>query len=157
MLAKDSKGKSATKETDLSELRNLIEQQSKEIQALTDQVNHLAQVIESCHSAAAAPAQASPTPVTQQQPVTESTTPAPSISGTAAAEAAGTHIVTKGETLTSIAKHNKVTVGDLLKVNKIADDRKLQIGQTLIIPTPTPIPSASATPTDNPQEKKETH
>jgi LysM repeat protein len=46
--------------------------------------------------------------------------------------------VTKGETLTSIAKHYKLTVGDLLKVNKIENDRMLQIGQTLVIPTPAP-------------------
>jgi len=69
------------------------------------------------------------------------------ISGTGSPETPGTHIVTKGETLTSIAKHYKITLGDLLKVNKIENDRMLQIGQTLVIPTPAPA--------DNPQEKKE--
>ena len=51
------------------------------------------------------------------------------------AASAVTHVVAKGETLTVIAKRYKVGVADLLKVNKITDERKLQIGQTLTIPT----------------------
>jgi len=49
--------------------------------------------------------------------------------------AGNTHIVARGETLTSIAKQHSVTVSDLQKANHIENDRKLQIGQTLIIPT----------------------
>ncbi|MEJ7703234.1 MAG: LysM domain-containing protein [Geodermatophilaceae bacterium] len=42
---------------------------------------------------------------------------------------------TKGETLTSIAKAHKVGVEDLQKFNHIENDRALQIGQTIMIPT----------------------
>jgi len=54
-----------------------------------------------------------------------------------------THIVARGETLTSIAKMYKVTVDELQKANHIEDGRKLQAGQTITIPT-------SATPTPTP-------
>ncbi len=45
------------------------------------------------------------------------------------------HMVVKGETLSSIAAHYKVKVAALEKLNHITDDRKLQVGQKLIIPT----------------------
>src|SRR2546427_2788680 len=55
-----------------------------------------------------------------------------------------THIVARGETLTSIAKMYKVTVDELQKANHIEDGRKLQAGQTIVIPSsPSPAPSAS--------------
>ena len=67
----------------------------------------------------------------------------PSAANAAAAVAAGssphpaganTHIVTRGETLTSIAKLYKVSVEELQNANHIEDGRKLQAGQTIIIP-----------------------
>ena len=70
-----------------------------------------------------------------------------------AAPASGNaHVVTKGETLTSIAKANKVGVQELQKFNHIENDRALQIGQTIMIPnagaaSPTASPSP-ATPND---------
>src|SRR5438552_14686826 len=54
-----------------------------------------------------------------------------------------THTVTRGETLTSIAKMYKVGVEELQKFNQIEDGRKLQAGQTIIIP-PSPAPTPSA-------------
>jgi LysM repeat protein len=77
----------------------------------------------------------------------ESPTPAPSAS-TAVTEApkpqrGNTHVVAKGETLTSIAKMHKVTVEELQKFNHIENDRKLQIGQTIMIPPPA---NSSASP-----------
>ena len=78
-------------------------------------------------------------------------TPSPSPGTTSAAEApkptaqsGNTHVVAKGETLTSIAKMHKVTVEELQKFNHIENDRKLQIGQTIMIPPPSgtsPAPS----------------
>ncbi|MEO5720388.1 MAG: LysM peptidoglycan-binding domain-containing protein [Chthoniobacterales bacterium] len=78
-------------------------------------------------------------------------TPAPAAPATAAATPAApgsenAHVVTKGETLTSIAKAYKVGVTELQKFNHIENDRGLQIGQTIMIPTaggasPTPAPS----------------
>jgi len=58
--------------------------------------------------------------------------------------AGNTHIVARGETLTSIAKMYKVTVDELQQANHIEDGRKLQAGQTISIPasaTPTPTPA----------------
>lgn len=54
-----------------------------------------------------------------------------------------THTVARGETLTSIAKMRGVTVSELQKANHIENDRKLQIGQTIIIPTAAPTSSPS--------------
>jgi LysM repeat protein len=59
------------------------------------------------------------------------------------------HIVARGETLTSIAKMYNVSVTELQKFNHIENDRKLQIGQTLAIPgsgVPSPSPSPSTSP-----------
>ena len=56
------------------------------------------------------------------------------------------HVVAKGETLTSIAKMHKVTVEELQKFNHIENDRKLQIGQTIMIPAS----SAASSPTPAP-------
>ena len=78
--------------------------------------------------------------------------PAETSAATAAAEVprtenGNTHIVARGETLTSIAKMHNVSVSELQKFNHIENDRKLQIGQTLIIPgTGAATPSPSATP-----------
>jgi LysM repeat protein len=59
-----------------------------------------------------------------------------------------THTVARGETLTSIAKMYKVSVDELQKANNIEDGRKLQAGQTIVIPgQPSPAPSGSP-PTD---------
>jgi LysM repeat protein len=58
-----------------------------------------------------------------------------------------THTVARGETLTSIAKMYKVSIDELQKANNIEDGRKLQAGQTIVIPTPAPpVPSASPAP-----------
>jgi LysM repeat protein len=67
-------------------------------------------------------------------------TPAPS-TNSAAPESSrpangNTHTVARGETLTSIAKMHNVTVTELQKFNHIENDRKLQIGQTIMIPGP---------------------
>lgn len=82
---------------------------------------------------------------------TPSPTPAPA-STTATTEApkptqqsGNSHVVAKGETLTSIAKMHKVTVEELQKFNHIENDRKLQIGQTIMIP-----PAAASSPSASP-------
>jgi len=78
--------------------------------------------------------------------------PAPSTAGADASAAAhpsvtgNTHTVARGETLTSIAKMYKVTVDDLQKANNIEDGRKLQAGQTIVIPTSSPPASGSSSP-----------
>ena len=77
-------------------------------------------------------------------------------SGTSPAAADGsppaggnTHIVARGETLTSIAKTYKVGVEELQNANHIEDGRKLQAGQTIIIPAAaSPAASSSPSPTE---------
>jgi LysM repeat protein len=59
-----------------------------------------------------------------------------------------THTVARGETLTSIAKMYKVGIDELQKSNNIEDGRKLQAGQTIVIPTSPPVPSASPAPSN---------
>jgi LysM repeat protein len=82
----------------------------------------------------------------------ETPSPSPAASNAPAAEApkppqqsGNSHVVAKGETLTSIAKMHKVTVEELQKFNHIENDRKLQIGQTIMIP-----PAASTSPSASP-------
>lgn len=62
-----------------------------------------------------------------------------------------THVVARGETLTSIAKQYKVGVEELQKFNHIEDGRKLQAGQTVMIPSSSASPAASASPSSTPQ------
>jgi LysM repeat protein len=59
-----------------------------------------------------------------------------------------THIVARGETLTSIAKMYKVGVEELQNANHIEDGRKLQAGQTIIIPGASPAATSSPSPTE---------
>lgn len=81
-----------------------------------------------------------------------------------AAGAGEEHVTVKGETLTSIAGHYHVTVTALKRANHITDERKLQIGQKLVIPsagvaaaatpavrTPAAEPSATPVPSATPK------
>jgi LysM repeat protein len=77
--------------------------------------------------------------------------PSPAPSESAHAQAGNSHIVARGETLTSIAKMYNVSVSELQKYNHIENDRKLQIGQTLAIPNPGGASSsASPSPSSSP-------
>ena len=76
-------------------------------------------------------------------------TSAPVVPANTGTPAGNSHVVARGETLTSIAKMHRVGVEDLQKFNHIENDRKLQIGQTIMIPAATggstaPSPSAPA-------------
>jgi LysM repeat protein len=74
--------------------------------------------------------------------------PMPGVTVTSPHPAAGnTHVVARGETLTSIAKMYKVTVDELQQANHIEDGRKLQAGQTITIPGASS-PAPSATPAE---------
>jgi LysM repeat protein len=77
--------------------------------------------------------------------------PAPAAVAVDPAHSGGsTHVVARGETLTSIAKQYKVGVEELQKFNHIEDGRKLQAGQTIMIPPPGA--PASASPSPSPTE-----
>ncbi|MHA3773469.1 LysM peptidoglycan-binding domain-containing protein [Verrucomicrobiota bacterium sgz303538] len=147
---------------ELRSLRQAIEQQTKQLEMINQQLTEINRRLSaapphspststsstpSAPAAAAAPA-ASPAP----------SAPAPSAPAPTQAEPAkpeavndgSKHTVAKGETLTSIAKRYNIPLAELEKANKITDDRKLQIGQVLNIPT-----AANKTP-ETPTEKKET-
>src|SRR5688500_4737869 len=53
--------------------------------------------------------------------------------GAAAAAAAGTHVVRRGETLSSIAADRGLTVAELKQANKLRDDL-IRVGQKLKLP-----------------------
>ncbi len=76
-------------------------------------------------------------------PVATAVEASPSI----APQTGSTHVVARGETLTSIAKMHKVGIDELQRFNHIEDARRLQPGQTLIIPG---APGAAASPSPSP-------
>ncbi|MDR3402549.1 MAG: LysM domain-containing protein [Chthoniobacter sp.] len=134
---------------DLHDLLQAVQQQSKQIEALTAQVEKLTRALEAQKSAekgaefATKPTEPTPpaAPTTSiespKPPATEATPEAPKGEAVPKAEAVpGTkHTVAKGETLTSIAKHYNISIADLKTANKIDNERRLQIGQILSVPT----------------------
>lgn len=124
---------------EVRELRQMVQQQAKQIETLAQQVAKLSLTIENGKGARATTEIIKPAP----QPVLE----APEIPKAVAVPPPLRHVLEKGETLTSVAKHYNIPLAELQKANKITNDRKLQIGQTLVIPT-------LKTP-ETPAEKKE--
>ncbi len=119
------RGADEAESVELREIRELLVQQAKKIETLAGQVAKLTQTIEAQKETAAAQAPAAAEPAPEAPvPRAEAVEPAPR------------HVVEKGETLTSIAKHYNITISELQNLNKITDGRKLQIGQSLIIPAP---------------------
>ncbi len=119
--------------SEASELRNLskkIDEQNTKIDLLSQQILRLQQELE--HGAAASGHEhASTSPA-------EATAPVPAD--------ANTHVVARGETLTSIARQHHVTIDELQKLNHIENDRNLQIGQTLVLPSAPAATAVTATP-----------
>ena len=116
----------------LLSLTKKIDEQTIKIDALSQQILRLQQEIQHPKGTSLA----SPLPVGG-----ETSPPAVAAGGS-------THVVARGETLTSIAKMHKVGIDELQKFNHIENDRKLQIGQTLVIPgahatAPSPSPNAT--------------
>ena len=114
-------------------LRQLVEQQAKQIETLSAQVARLNARIEG-HPDAAPAAVERPAPAAADSadfaiPAARVVAPHPP---------ANVHIVVKGESLEKIAKSNGTTVPDLQKINRIPDPKKLQIGQQIMLPPPTP-------------------
>jgi LysM repeat protein len=80
------------------------------------------------HKAPAVSAKPAPAPVKTQPAVAKKSSGANDT----------THVVVKGDTLSSIALQYKVSVSSLKSANDIADDRKLRVGQKLVIPPSSP-------------------
>lgn len=136
---------------ELRELRKAVEQQSKQIEALTQQVAKLA----AANAANADKSTEGPTPSVTTSSSAAEPAPAPApgkddfnVANAPKAEAVPHHVIVKGETLTSIAKQYNVSLNDLMKANKGLDARKLQIGQSILLPA---TPASTQTP---PSESK---
>jgi LysM repeat protein len=115
----------------LEALTKKIDEQNAKIDALSQQILKLEQQVSAIKPGVMIGENPTPatTGVTSEAPKTP--------------QSGNTHVVAKGETLTSIAKMHKVSVEELQRFNHIENDRKLQIGQTIMIPTPSTSPSAS--------------
>ena len=136
----------------IEELAKRAELQTRQIETLNADVNRLTAVLlahspENVAPAASTPAQAAtPHPSSSSAPVVQTTEAPvmkaePAIADSAPATApdgSPTHVIKRGENLISVARQHGTSVAELLKLNKIEDERKLQIGQTLLLPKPTP-------------------
>src|SRR5437762_8838636 len=124
----------------LQELTKKIEEQNAKIDMLSQQILKLQSQLSN---------QRPRVMIGEGAPSTSTSTSTVSTSTPAAAEPSAkagdgnSHIVARGETLTSIARMHNVSVGELQKFNHIDNPLKLQAGQTLLIP-PSPIPSPSS-------------
>ena len=124
----------------LQELTKKIEEQNAKIDMLSQEILKL-QLEISGHRPGVMIGEGAPSSATSTS-VASTSTPVAADSSAKAANG-NSHIVARGETLTSIAKMHGVTVAELQKYNHIDNPLKLQAGQTLLIP-PSPIPSPSS-------------
>ena len=118
-----------------------LEEQNTKIDLLSQQILKLEQQVAAKSGGGVMIGEATPPPA----PAAPASAAA-SGSSSAAPASGNAHVVAKGETLISIAKAHKVDVDALQKHNSIEDARKLQAGQTIMIPTPGQSPGASPTP-----------
>ena len=126
----------AAEAAQLEALAKKIDEQNVKIDALSQEILKLEQQLSHARPGVMV-GEAAPAPASAA---------APGASASHSAVEGNTHTVARGETLTSIAKMYKVTVDDLQKANHIEDGRKLQAGQTIIIPTASPAASGSPSP-----------
>src|SRR3954451_17556410 len=119
-------------------LSKKIDEQNAKIDTLSQQILKLEQQLsKNTRPGVMVGESPSPSPTTSAATTTEAPKPTQ--------QSGNSHVVAKGETLTSIAKMHKVTVEELQKFNHIENDRKLQIGQTIMIPPAASSPSPSPT------------
>jgi LysM repeat protein len=119
----------------LEALSKKIDEQNAKIDILSQQILKLEQQVAKVRPGVIIGETPSPAP--PHSAVAEAPKPTP--------QSGNSHVVAKGETLTSIAKMHKVTVDELKKFNRIENERTLQIGQTIQIPSPASSPGASPT------------
>jgi len=131
-------GKSSDTAIQLEALAKKIDEQNAKIDALSQELLKLEQQI----------AHMRPGVMIGESTPPPATTSAAAPGSSPHPAGANTHIVARGETLTSIAKLYKVGVEELQNANHIEDGRKLQAGQTIIIPVASPAASASPSPTE---------
>ena len=127
-------GEMITLERKIDELNTKIDALSQHILKLEQQASRPGTMI----------GETSPSPIPNTATATSESAHSSPANGT-------THVVARGETLTSIAKQHKVGVEELQKFNHIEDGRKLQAGQTIMIPSPSASPATSTSPSPTPQ------
>jgi LysM repeat protein len=123
---------------EIQELTKKIDEQNAKIDMLSQQILKLQSQLSSQRPGVMI-GEGAPSASTPATSTSTSVSPEPS----AKAGDGNSHIVARGETLTSIAKMHNVSIGELQKFNHIDNPLKLQAGQTLLIP-PSPIPSPSS-------------
>ena len=138
IISAETPASHGTKSADSGQLEALakkIDEQNAKIDALSQEILKLEQQLSHSRPGVMV-GEASPAPAAA----------APAASQSHSSVAGNAHTVARGETLTSIAKMYKVTVDELQKANNIEDGRKLQAGQSIVIPTSQPAASASPSP-----------
>jgi len=122
----------------LQELMKKIDEQNAKIDMLSQQILKLQSQLSNQRPGVMI-GEAAPSTSTS---AASTSTPAPAEPSAKAGDG-NSHIVARGETLTSIARMHNISVSELQKFNHIDNPLKLQAGQTLLIP-PSPIPSPSS-------------
>jgi len=128
----------ATQTAQLQELLKKIDEQNAKIDMLSQQILKLQLQLSNQRPGVMIGEGAASTSTS----ATSTSAAAPAESSAKAGDG-NSHIVARGETLTSIAKMHNISVSELQKFNHIDNPLKLQAGQTLLIP-PSPIPSPSS-------------
>src|SRR5216683_1009128 len=128
----------ASQNAQLQELLKKIDEQNAKIDMLSQQILKLQSQLSNQRPGVMI-GEAAPSTSTS---AASTSTPAPAEPSAKAGDG-NSHIVARGETLTSIARMHNVSVSELQKFNHIDNPLKLQAGQTLLIP-PSPIPSPSS-------------
>jgi LysM repeat protein len=128
----------ATQTAQIQELTKKIEEQNAKIDMLSQQIFKLQQALSNQRPGVMI-GESVPSASTSATSTSTSASPEPSVK----AGDGNSHIVARGETLTSIARMHNISVSELQKFNHIDNPLKLQAGQTLLIP-PSPIPSPSS-------------
>ena len=133
----------ATQTAQLQELTKKIDEQNAKIDMLSQQILKLQSQLSNQRPGVMIGEGAPSTSTPASTSATSTSTAAAPVESSAKSGNGNSHIVARGETLTSIAKMHNVSVGELQKFNHIDNPLKLQAGQTLLIP-PSPIPSPSS-------------
>src|SRR5437667_7477750 len=126
----------------LQELTKKIEEQNAKIDMLSQQILKLQSQLSNQRPGVMI-GEGAPSTSTSTSTSTASTSTPAAAEPSAKAGDGNSHIVARGETLTSIARMHNISVSELQKFNHIDNPLKLQAGQTLLIP-PSPIPSPSS-------------
>jgi LysM repeat protein len=126
----------------LQELTRKIDEQNAKIDMLSQQILKL-QLAISNQRPGVMIGEGAPATSTSASATSATSTSTATAESPAKAANGNSHVVARGETLTSIAKVYNISVSDLQKFNHIDNPLKLQAGQTLLIP-PSPIPSPSS-------------